>query len=289
MSLSLFTAVVPSNHDELEQAQALKNRLCHLSDEFMNALQLTHVWVSKYFFDGRYMDITNDLSWKEIMVYHNLYGDFTKIFLEPLKTNNTKPIFLTWQADPPGNFRLLQKIYHYGIMSGFNILIRHSDHIENYGFGGSQRTLETSSNLPSQEELVMFCLYLREALFKANNPRELILGDTGQYFYPPRKTKGYSLAPIPRFFSFYCNHQKAKLSQRQLICLSLLAKGYDQKDIARIMDISSRTVEYHFNQIKLKFNDPAKLELISKFNASPLVGVNPFLLLETKVPDISQK
>lgn len=283
MNITLPVPAYSTNHTELEQARSLEAHLYKLSDEFLKALQLSHIWASKYFFDGRYMDVTNDLSWKEIMVSQNLYGEFARLFLEPIKTNTTKPIHCTWQADPQENNSLLNKIYHQGILSGFNIMIIHSDHIENYGFGSTQRIAGVNNTLPSQEELEMFCLYLREGIHKIGKMRKLVLGNTGKAFSPPLKTRGYSFTPIPRSFLFTCNNYESNLSRRQIICLSLLAQGYGQKDIARIMDISPRTVEFHFDQIKLKFYNPSKAEMIASFKDSPLVCINPFIMLETNL------
>ena len=131
----------------------------------------------------------------------------------------------------------------------------------------------------------MFCLYLRENTLQAKNLQNPALGDMGRCFSlvsGSEKNTGYSFTPIPRSFSFECNKQTGKLYRQQLICLGLLARGYGYKDIARIVNLSPRTVQFYINNIKRKYNDPHTSELITTFNKSPLAAVDPFMLHSTK-------
>jgi DNA-binding CsgD family transcriptional regulator len=52
------------------------------------------------------------------------------------------------------------------------------------------------------------------------------------------------------------------LSQRQRECLFFLLRGKTAKEIAKVLNISYRTVEFHINEIKTKFNCQKKSELI---------------------------
>lgn len=54
---------------------------------------------------------------------------------------------------------------------------------------------------------------------------------------------------------------------RELECLMLFSKGMTAKEIGKRMDISHRTVETHFENIKLKFNCLTRSEVISLFQA----------------------
>ena len=44
------------------------------------------------------------------------------------------------------------------------------------------------------------------------------------------------------------------LSQRQFEILKLLSEGFTQKEVASQLDIKTRTVEYHINNINIKLN-----------------------------------
>jgi len=54
------------------------------------------------------------------------------------------------------------------------------------------------------------------------------------------------------------------LTQREMEIVKQLAKGYTAKEIARSLDISSRTVEQHTNSIKIKLGVTRKQQIIDK-------------------------
>jgi LuxR family quorum-sensing system transcriptional regulator SolR len=54
------------------------------------------------------------------------------------------------------------------------------------------------------------------------------------------------------------------LTQRQSQCLDCLLGGKSAKQIARILQISPRTVETHIAKIMMKFGCHSRLEVISK-------------------------
>jgi DNA-binding CsgD family transcriptional regulator len=69
------------------------------------------------------------------------------------------------------------------------------------------------------------------------------------------------LSSIDRLPAFRMN----KLSEREKKCIVLSAKGYSAKEIGEKLFISSRTVETHLKNAKIKFNCKNKAELIYYF------------------------
>lgn len=270
------------NQQEFNFSSSFANHLHQIASDFMNSFKLTHAFIGKSYFDGRYMDICNNLSWKKTMISNDYYKDFAKNFMLSLKADDKNLLFFTWQTDPKNPTPLLDHFWHHsGIVSGFNIMMINDDHIENYGFGSTHPIIELCNILPSRRELEMFCLYLREKILKTPALLNPVLGDTGQPFKPIVNSIGYRNAPIPKSFSFLCNGIDSKLSRREVVCLGLIARGYGQKDIASLMKIAPRTVEFHFTQIKSKYNNPTKATLITTFNASPLGNIDPLLLRDS--------
>ncbi len=60
------------------------------------------------------------------------------------------------------------------------------------------------------------------------------------------------------------NDNVIRLSPRQAECLYYMVKGMQAKKIAEVMQISSRTIEYHTTVLKQKLNCRTKSELIAK-------------------------
>lgn len=277
-----MNCLVAQNYKEFSWSQSLQDRIQRLSRGFMEAFALSHVWVSRYYFDGRYLDITNDLTWKEIMVSNNHYADFITLFLTSLKAHRGKSMFFTWTGNPHQEGGLMNKIYDYGINSGFNILRIQGEYVENFGFGSSSGVLDILNKLPHREELDMFCLYLREEFLKMEESQQFVQGNTGVSFQPALMDGGYVHAPIPQYFTLECHRIQSKLTCREILCLAFFARGYSIKECAYYLGVSPRTTEYHLNQMRLKFGNAPKLDLIKSFSASPLACVDPFLLLKTK-------
>lgn len=269
------------NKLEWEQAQSLSRQIHELSHEFLRSLGLSHIWITKIYFDGRYLEMTNDLSWKEIMVSNGHYDDFMKICVESLETSPLDLQFWTWESQPNVKTEFSDKAHHQRTHSEIIFPTLHEDHYEIFSFGGAKRVQELCAGLPSLSEMRMFCIYLRENLFTSDFDKHLIFGKIGRSFPPPQSQQGYFNAPVPSTFSLFCNNQRAKLSRQELLCLGLSARGYGQKDVAQMMNLSPRTVEFHLNRIKAKFKKPSKSQLVTSFIKSPLAGIDPLRLLAT--------
>lgn len=57
------------------------------------------------------------------------------------------------------------------------------------------------------------------------------------------------------------NGSLSKLSKRQYECVILAAKGLSAKEIARLLDISPRTVETHLDILREKLNARNRMQL----------------------------
>lgn len=63
---------------------------------------------------------------------------------------------------------------------------------------------------------------------------------------------------------FYIKGEKINLTHREKECLYWLCAGKSAKEIARIFNISPRTVEIHIDHLRIKTKSRTKFELISK-------------------------
>jgi DNA-binding CsgD family transcriptional regulator len=104
--------------------------------------------------------------------------------------------------------------------------------------------------------------------FVVNNPSKKEIKFSPHLFLPNSKLvqkDKFKLLSVCEKITLNVNNEKINLSQRESSCMYLLTKGKSCKEIAEILDISSRTVEHHINSIKLKTGLHYKSELIEIF------------------------
>ncbi len=63
------------------------------------------------------------------------------------------------------------------------------------------------------------------------------------------------------------------LTQREVDCIQLLCQGLRYKEMARLLYVSTRTIEQRIDKIRMKFNCDSKKELITKINAMQLMDL----------------
>lgn len=59
------------------------------------------------------------------------------------------------------------------------------------------------------------------------------------------------------------------LSYREAECMTYFLKGYSNKEVAQIMQVSRRTIESYVLNMKYKFRSRSKVELIKKIMRTP--------------------
>jgi DNA-binding CsgD family transcriptional regulator len=63
---------------------------------------------------------------------------------------------------------------------------------------------------------------------------------------------------------YYTSGKNTYLTKQQMICAAYLMHSYTAKQIAKIMNLSYRTVENHIETIKQKFSCQDRSELINQ-------------------------
>ncbi|MGQ3890940.1 LuxR C-terminal-related transcriptional regulator [Legionella sp. CNM-4043-24] len=119
-----------------------------------------------------------------------------------------------------------------------------------------------------------------------------------QHFYDVTQNNVFNLTMLYEFESLTKNksndihNQKSyiiedeypelNLSERETECFFYLIRGHSAKSIAAILNLSVRTIEYYFENIKNKFNCYSKSELVEKAFSLGYLHIIPQKLLQTK-------
>jgi DNA-binding CsgD family transcriptional regulator len=112
---------------------------------------------------------------------------------------------------------------------------------------------------------------LGQANILVDNVLSKSLYDTNQLDKKQTALSGYS----PKSYKVADYHEHFKLSKRESECLFLMIRGKNSKEIGLFLNISSRTVEGHIENIKLKFNCNTKSELVAEAIEKGLIDIIP--------------
>lgn len=74
---------------------------------------------------------------------------------------------------------------------------------------------------------------------------------------------------------FYLYHSKTNsntpISPREIECISYILRGKTSKQIAKVLELSHRTVEFYVNRLKTKLHCRSKSELIERILSGKLI------------------
>lgn len=158
---------------------------------------------------------------------------------------------------------------------GFSLINRHHNTMQGATFL-RDHPVDNPSSYYLQKKDELSC-WLKDFEWKCRNlilhakenpmilPAEYIASEQ-KAFYPARTVE------------FCYKNIRANVSFRELDCLYLLAKGFTWPHIAKLLDLSVRTVETHVNSLKNHFGLTTRDELAHLAYSSPLVqGYSPRL------------
>lgn len=151
--------------------------------------------------------------------------------------------------------------------------------------------------LNNLDSLKLFTLYFKDKaqnlIIKAEK-NKIIIMPTDKILVPRERTVP-DIKSITRFkehllsssadFDSTChvddNYLKQLLSQRELETLFYVLQGKTAKEVARILNLSFRTVEGYIDNIKIKYNCRTKSELFAQANKNDLLNKLPSILLSS--------
>ncbi|MBL4647663.1 MAG: PAS domain-containing protein [Gammaproteobacteria bacterium] len=98
--------------------------------------------------------------------------------------------------------------------------------------------------------------------------------------------KYQSAAEIADYYVLDSHHNPGKLSTRELECLFLQLRGKTAKQIAQILQLSKRTIEYYIDNIKSKLGCQNKAELLVTAMTQGYQQHVPKSLLQLGLPEL---
>ena len=224
------------------QLHSLKNHIaltsCHEIAQIMLPMLNVHgVTVFNYYrryFDDSLIRFSTDSVWTE----HYLKKDYLNKMTVP-QSYLLKPVnYFIWLTEDCPEM-LLDAAVNFDTSNGISLAFRHEHYIECFCFASTRNNTAIINNfyLNNLDILKNYCHY-----FKERADPLLQSAEKNKFIITNQTLESDGKQPL------------IKLSKRQRDCATLLLKGMMYKEIGAALNLSSRTVETHLNQLKIKLN-----------------------------------
>lgn len=127
------------------------------------------------------------------------------------------------------------------------------------------------NNFDALEGFKTYFKYQADTLIKNSNQHKIYIPEHMQFNFNEIILPAHQIKENNNF----CD--KISLTEKQRNCLFLTLKGKTAKEIARLTGVSFRTVQFHIEAIKIKFNCRDKKELIEKAANLTMIDSDIFL------------
>lgn len=212
--------------------------------------------------DKKALIICSDPQYVDFFISHELYKGGP--------TQHITPGYHLWQEYIDDNFLGVAKnLFHHA--HGLTILNPFDTYSEIINFATHHdNAMITSFYLNHQNVINKFICYFREQaedILKLAQKYQIDLSDE----YSEKMTSvndAYHQIEQQLFsnnnFVFTIDNKMVKLSKREIECLFYLKQGMGTKKMARLLEISPRTVESYIEALKLKLNCKSRIEVVGK-------------------------
>ncbi|MCW8450455.1 helix-turn-helix transcriptional regulator [Legionella quinlivanii] len=201
----------------------------------------------RMYFDGTVIRFSSDRAWTE----HFFKKDYLNKLTVPA-SYLTEPVnYFIWLTEDCPEM-LLDAAINFDTSNGISIAVRQEDSIEYFCFATNtnNKSIINKFYLSNLDRLHQYGLQFKEeaAGLLAQAVREKLVIKTAD------KSKSLSLS----------NAQQPRLSKRELECSSALLNGMRVKEIARMLGLSVRTIEFYIQNMKNKLRCSSQIELVLK-------------------------
>ena len=258
INLDRFSAIKQSSHIE-QICQPLK---------LFGITYFNHIRIYK---DRSRLSFANNPNWLKLFFDEALYnqGRYSK---NPFKHQNG---YYLWNALPQDNVANIASEF-FDIDNGMTIVETYLSYTDFYLFASTKgnRTIN-NFYINNLDLLAHFIEYYKEkshGLIGSCKP-DIWLEEDDKYLttegqnticFEDIKKEYLGGTKIKKYY-FSHNDQEVALSRRQMQCIKLLLMGYSIKEIARQLQITTRTCQFYIENTREKFHFHSKKELLETF------------------------
>lgn len=246
----------------------------------LSHLDVDYFGYFRFYKDGTYLKLFNNLEWVKFYIT-NYLADKSSAFAEPIINI---PLFkqnLQIWPESSGN-DCLSALYEHNIWNGINFATKYENYIEIYCFATKiEKTQIANLYLNQFDILKRFKIFFYDQIakrFDFENKEALAVQKNKTSFFWEANSKIISNLSFQKDkdIKTFLNETKISrhwlggndthifLTSRESECLKYLSTGKTMKEIAKIMNLSPRTVESYITNLKIKMGVTSKSDLIAR-------------------------
>lgn len=256
--------IFESNLSLLQHIESISGELDRIIKPLFQNLQFSHFSYYKVFKNGQYLTLSNDLRIVQSYLQHKIscnngYFFENKRLHVPLNSC-TKSFWPIHDKKVPG----VSLFHELGMSHGINVVHDLGDYVEGFVFAAPIECEQVNDiYLNHFYILERFIVYFKKELenlidindkklfacspfYKKEIPK-LFQTNLGSF-----KQKFFKNTEIDKFYLE--KHPQTYLTKKETECLYYLCLGKSAKEISSILNTSHRTIEKHFENVKMKCN-----------------------------------
>lgn len=225
---------------------------------------------------GKSFGWSNNQQWNHFFIKHLSNTSINRYELEASNANNQNRYKILRIGSPCADDKLSHHLYQLGIWNTIGYYVKCANFIEGFYF----------SNTEGGSEWINYCLNQSRLLEQyQNNFKEKLLSITNR----SELLKFAQPTISPNIFSStsICIDKKIILTTREQECLQFITEGYTNKEIARQLNLSPRTIEWYVDNIKTKAGVCKRIDLMKISHT--MLEDSPLVRFERKTPNIPRK
>lgn len=235
-----------------------------------NYVGITHFAYIKIFNDGTMLRMANRPEWTKKYFEHSFYNDIDLYGMKNVPENETRISFLT---NSPTTEHYETICRDYNVWNGLIICRRLLDYNDFWFFGTVRDNTEILNyyinNINLFKEFTIYFKNIFSNIIDNHDKSQLIVSKVKKLTYTDEQDKKAEKILQKMRLKSYHLKDDIYLSWRERECLLHLSTGKTMKEIARLINLSPRTVEYYINTLKQKTKSNTKSSLIRLFYESP--------------------
>ncbi|MBT4879863.1 MAG: helix-turn-helix transcriptional regulator [Alphaproteobacteria bacterium] len=240
--------------------------------EPLSQLGIEHFCYARFFQDGTILRVSNNKGWTDKFFENEFFND-KALFERQIKQVDEGEFYKFIVSGAPQG-RHLSQLYDFGFWNTLHMYQRLHDSVEIFVFTGTPDNSGILNSFLNEGSIYRkFIFHFKDKCHEIISPEKgkLITKSAIDISFSDKAAKGL-LREEFNINRFYLTNG-SYLTKQEMKCVKHLLRGKTNKEIANVLDLSSRTVEGYIETLKERHECATKSQLVQKlFQFKDLIG-----------------